>query len=90
MLRFSIVMHLFDYSLLDRKNTFSISKKGNGRHLKVLEVLACTACEKRSVRDRAVFQSALAVFCFSRTKPKTRTLKICFNCAVKGRRLVCI
>ena len=38
---FSIVMHVFDYSLLDRKDTFSISKRGNGRDLKILGVL-CT------------------------------------------------
>ena len=37
--RFSIVMHVFDYSLLDRKDTFSNSKRGNGRRLKLLEVL---------------------------------------------------
>ena len=77
------------------KITFSISKRGNGRHMKILWVLGGFGHVKLKVfPDRAVFQSALAVFYFTRTKTETRvsTLSetICFYWTVKWKPLFCV
>ena len=69
-----------------------VSKREIDRHMKLF--WGSRHVKLKANRDRALFQSALAVFYFSRTKTETTvstlSAPICFNCAVKWKPLFCI